>query len=372
MGGTPSGAAHMPPEEERCKLEAQCRAMRAKVHAARQRRLELPHLAVAEQKNATLQKLKGVEIAQQQSIRENLSVQCRKESASAWLDASRKWNATNDCFHIWHRGPFGTINGLRLGCRTTTTPASPTYPNNRKQIQNADEYDKVLSEDHSRQGSMIHPNNSNHGATAVRRREYDVTSMVLAGVTTGPPGFTPERSIGNMGRELRNGNNVAVTRSSGNWPEINAALGMAALLLCVLRDKPESGIRFQTHDIVPLGSCSKIALMPTKLQPQQQTVYYNLFSDDSFQFFGKRNFNLALNGLLKCLKDAMECILQRDRTIAIPHDISTTGNLAELTIGGLPISYSTDGGGERWTRALKYFLTDLKWLVAFSTKHVDR
>ncbi|CAN0355767.1 unnamed protein product, partial [Hapterophycus canaliculatus] len=21
----------------------------------------------------------------------------------------------NDCFHIWHQGPFGTINGFRVG-----------------------------------------------------------------------------------------------------------------------------------------------------------------------------------------------------------------------------------------------------------------
>lgn len=27
----------------------------------------------------------------------------------------RKANVFNDAFHIWHDGPFGTINGLRLG-----------------------------------------------------------------------------------------------------------------------------------------------------------------------------------------------------------------------------------------------------------------
>jgi beclin 1 len=24
-------------------------------------------------------------------------------------------NVANDAFHIWHAGPFGTINGFRLG-----------------------------------------------------------------------------------------------------------------------------------------------------------------------------------------------------------------------------------------------------------------
>mmetsp|Transcript_18880 Transcript_18880/g.61589 ORF Transcript_18880/g.61589 Transcript_18880/m.61589 type:complete len:119 (-) Transcript_18880:586-942(-) len=29
-------------------------------------------------------------------------------------------NVLNDCFHIWHSGPFATINGFRLGRNHTT------------------------------------------------------------------------------------------------------------------------------------------------------------------------------------------------------------------------------------------------------------
>ena len=39
-----------------------------------------------------------------------------------------------------------------------------------------------------------------------------------------------------------------------------------------------------------------------------------------------------------------------------------------MTIGGLGIGHSSND--EEWTRALKYFLTDLKWCVAFHVKHV--
>ena len=31
------------------------------------------------------------------------------------LEVCKKSNVYNDAFHIWHDGPFGTINGFRLG-----------------------------------------------------------------------------------------------------------------------------------------------------------------------------------------------------------------------------------------------------------------
>lgn len=35
--------------------------------------------------------------------------------ANAHLERLKRTNIHNDAFHIWHDGPFGTINGLRLG-----------------------------------------------------------------------------------------------------------------------------------------------------------------------------------------------------------------------------------------------------------------
>ena len=187
---------------------------------------------------------------------------------------ARRVNPTNDCFHIWHDGCFGTINGLRLG---------------------------------------------NYG------------------------GIVP-------------------------WSEINAALGTAALLLYTLSARPGSDFRF-SFDIVPMGSFTKITTRP-KRKGDAVTVY-NLFSDDSFQLFGKRSFNAALNMLLTCLKEAGDSVIIRDRTLAFPYPIETCGGRSsEFTIGGLSLAY--ESGGEIWTRALKYFLADLKWLTAFTTKNIDR
>lgn len=189
---------------------------------------------------------------------------------------ARRINPTNDCFHIWHDGPFGTINGLRLG---------------------------------------------NYG------------------------GKVP-------------------------WSEINAALGTSALLLMTLATRPGSNFRFSTYDIVPMGSFTKIATRP--LTRGGYVTVYNLYSDDSFQLFGKRNFNMALNGFLQCLKETGDTVALRDCTMAFPYPIemSDQRKAAVLTIGGLSMSYEHEG--EIWTRALKYFLANLKWLAAFTAKNVDR
>lgn len=155
-------------------------------------------------------------------------------------------------------------------------------------------------------------------------------------------------------------------------------------------------------------------------------VIYNLFFEEAsgFSFFknNARNFNWALQAFLQCVAEA--AAQQADKTIAIPHVIQhkkptsaskanngNNGNVdnsanylngGEWTIGGLSICYpsqqqgtatgntsSAEGGkglnGARntnasatgsaaleWTRACRFLLTDLKWLVAYAAKHVDR
>jgi len=43
----------------------------------------------------------------------------------------------------------------------------------------------------------------------------------------------------------------------------------------------------------------------------------------------------------------------------------------EASVGGLPLAYDP-AAGEQWTTVCKYLLTNLKWLVAYAAKHVDR
>jgi hypothetical protein len=47
-----------------------------------------------------------------------------------------------------------------------------------------------------------------------------------------------------------------------------------------------------------------------------------------------------------------------------------SANNCDASVGGLPIAYDP-AKGEEWTMVCKYLLTNLKWLVTYTAKHVD-
>jgi beclin len=310
-------------EEDRQQLRAECQALRAKLASMRQQRTAVRGATqcmtqrLLERQNVAIQH-------RQLAFDDYRSAVAVKKQSTEWLELAQQWNVTNDCFYIWHRGPFVTINGLRLGSEV------PALPSTRANIKNA----PVT-------------------VTATSTANSTGANSTIASLTT-----TTADSNGNPQPSPQVNDGFRVP-----WVEINSALGITALLLSTLEQKPHVGIRYP-HEIVPMGSTSKIGL-----RNGAAVAYYNLYSDDGFQFFGKRNFNIALVALLQCVKEAAEAVEKLDRTIAIPHKIEKTPK-AEFIIGGLSISYGTDG--EQWTRSMKYMLTDIKWLVAYSTKHVDR
>ena len=150
------------------------------------------------------------------------------------------------------------------------------------------------------------------------------------------------------------------------WSEINASLGYVVLLMSVLQDQCSFPI-YPRHTLHPMGIFSRITNSATKIS-------HNLHSDDNsstFSLFNKiRAFNLAMKELVYCLYDAFQIVLKKDQSMMIPYTIeekSVGSGVKEAFVGGLPISYTATD--EKWTKAMKYFLIDLKWLVAFCTKH---
>ena len=294
------------------------------------------------------QQLEALQLQRQESLDEYHSMLQQRASISNYLEYALKWNVTNDCFHIWYNGPFATINGLRLGWEAAPLPAL--------------EDDSPAPRLHG--GPLIVPPSPNGVAAAMKTTER--RPFLLFGGGGGG---------GNNSHGDNNGNNPSTsqnsTSSSGEpatnlrvpWMELNSALGQVVLLLDTLQKKPNSGIVYTSHVLQPMGSTSKIGY-----KKGAAVSWYQLCSDDSFSLFGKRNFNVALQGLLQCVKEAFQSIQKRDRTIAIPHAIQLHG--AEWTIGGLSFTFGNDG--IEWTRACKYLLTDIKWLVAYVAKHVDR
>ncbi|EWM25124.1 beclin 1 [Nannochloropsis gaditana] len=202
-------------------------------------------------------------------------------SAGARLEALTQLNVANDCFHVWHSGPFATMNGCSIGRL---------------------------------------------------------------------PAF-----------------------AAVEWTDINAGLGQAILLLDTL--VKQTGFRFRRLELVPFGSFSKILRSPcdlsdveTKLMPNSPRITASnamsfYYDEANLAFFPRRNMNAALVAFLQCVEEFGSHVEGLDPTIRLPHRVQ--GN----KIGGLPIVL-TPGEEDTWNRALKYLLTDLKWLSAWSARHV--
>ena len=307
------------------------------------------------QLQATLHRLESLQLQRQETLDQYKSILEQRSCVSRYLGYAQKWNVTNDCFHIWHHGPFGTINGLRLGAEAPPLP--------------------VVDDGMAKVGSLSSsPSSPNGAAAAAAIKSTEPPRRYL--LFSSPAATTVNTSA----TETHTGTSKPEVPLKIPWIEINSALGQVALLLHVLEQKPHSGISYG-HEIQPMGSTSKIGMRRGEAT-SAVTTYYNLCSDDSFSLFGKRNFNIALQTLLECISTAAHAIQERDRTIAIPHAIqpphaqqqhhqfrANNNASAEWTIGGLSIHYGLDG--VEWTRAMKYLLTNVKWLVAYSSKHVD-
>jgi beclin len=142
-----------------------------------------------------------------------------------------------------------------------------------------------------------------------------------------------------------------------DWPEINAALGEAAAAVYTVARK--SGVQFKKYCIYPMGCFARLS------RADDKKTLFNLFTDGSFSLFPKRNFNTALTGLLTCIDELGALVMEHDPTLQLPYPISA----ADGKIHSHSIALSTDE--EQWTRALKYMLSDIKWIIAWSTKHLQ-
>lgn len=147
-----------------------------------------------------------------------------------------------------------------------------------------------------------------------------------------------------------------------DFTEINAALGQAALAVHIVSSR--AGIEFKSFVILPMGSFPKI------LKADDRRTSYPLFIDSSSSFylssqsmFPKRYFNLALSGFMTCIYEVGEYISNHDPTLSLPYRIV----IADSKISDVSFTYGVDE--EVWTRALKFMLSNIKWIIAWYAKH---
>ncbi|KAI8814296.1 autophagy protein Apg6 [Cladochytrium replicatum] len=138
-----------------------------------------------------------------------------------------------------------------------------------------------------------------------------------------------------------------------DWSEINAGMGQALLLLDTLATK--LNFTFKTYRLVPMGSFSRIE----RIEPDKA----------SFELYGSgipfwnRRFDGALVAFLNCLQQLGDYAELKDVKFRLPYRI------LKDKIGDTSIRVQVSNE-EGWTRALKFTLINLKWLLAFSCNQI--
>ncbi|KAI9207922.1 autophagy protein Apg6-domain-containing protein [Polychytrium aggregatum] len=186
------------------------------------------------------------------------SLELKREHAKKQFEVLKKTNVYNDTFRIWHDGPFGTINGFRLG-------------------------------------------------------------------------RLPNQPI--------------------DWSEINAGMGHMILLLDTLAQR--LGFAFKTYRLIPMGSFSRIE----KIDDKSSLELYGT-ADLHGMLFQNRRFDNALVAFLHCLQQLGDYATEQDPQFHLPYRI----NKERVGDTSIRLQFNQD---ETWTKALKYTLINVKWLLAF-------
>ena len=140
------------------------------------------------------------------------------------------------------------------------------------------------------------------------------------------------------------------------WAEIDAAWGQTVLLLHTMAHR--LNIRtFSRYRLVPNGSFSRI------LCSDDKGTKLNLYHSRGFGSSQKGLYDRAMAAFLDCLKQFKGFVETRDPHFRLPYAIEGD------QIGDSNAMLSIKAGNEEaWTKALKYVLTDLKWMLAWVCK----
>lgn len=135
------------------------------------------------------------------------------------------------------------------------------------------------------------------------------------------------------------------------WDEINAAWGQACLLLHTMAQYCR--LNFSQYRIIPMGSYPKVA---------DNKNTYELFGP--VNLFWSTRYDKAMTFYLACLKEFAEFANTRDRAANIAPEKCFTlpYRIENDKVEGLTITQSFNRQ-EKWTKALKYTLCNLKWAL---------
>lgn len=325
--------------------EEDVQRLREQVQKMKQKRRQLRALQaeVSKCQEQTQQRLDELYLERQHSIEDLESILNEKRVYQEFLELSEKWNVMNDSIHIWHQGPFATIHNCRLGSEI------PTY--------GGEDIEQTNQQQQRKQQTPVTPPRGGWNLFGSPPVANDPSSP--SNSSHGPS----NAPLNGNGNHNPNNNSFKVT-----WPEINAALGHVVLLVEILAQRSQVTL---PHTLLPMGATSKIYLNGNA---SSGTLYSIHFEESSL--WGRsnlRNFHIALNGVCDCIFQLTQS--QTDKTVAVPHQMVYDKGQAHWKIGGVALVHvgqqnnGNTSAGIDFTRACKYLLTNLKWLVAYSVKH---
>lgn len=171
-------------------------------------------------------------------------------------------------------------------------------------------------------------------------------------------GWSPDIGPTNGG-----GNNPADSLDIHLIEEINAALGFASLMLDSLAQA--MNFKFFFWSVDPKGSRSE--MVNVKTPSQRLSLYLTPSSTNlwSSWWLWNTSFNAGIKAFASCVDEFAEFLRLSDPSVVLPHRIERS------LIDNLPLQFSLTTG-ERWTKAMKYLLTDLKWLEIFCIRASKR
>jgi hypothetical protein len=279
---------------------------------------------------------------------ENLASAEKNNGALALqLDKSMQLNILNDAFYVWYSGPYGTINNFRVG----NVPLKPI------------EWSEI---------------NTALGETAL------ALSVIVSKIPRSQFRFTK------YGLYPMGGYSKVYRIEGGSWWSGAAGSGS---------NTDDGDTEAQQSSGHALGARS---LMQNPYKVPQGTTLVNLYMDlnATFSLFPKSKFNAAIYGLMYCIYELGEYIGKHDPPLSLPYSIdvgdgsgrtctistrtaspaggdSTSNNSnAAASSSCLDLFWSGNASAgayndqdEQWTRALKFALSDVKWIIAWSSKH---
>jgi len=143
------------------------------------------------------------------------------------------------------------------------------------------------------------------------------------------------------------------------WSETNAALGQVVCLLATIAK--QCNFTFSKHNLIPMGSFSKMA------KKDEANNFLELYGSNEL-FLGKlfwyRRFDQALVWLLYCIREFSEWATTQDPSFKLKYQMKND-MIQDVSI---KLQFNTD---PKWTKALKFMLTNLKLLLVWVSKRAD-